>query len=70
MFGLEEKKIKSYFEIIFLQKKLITNFKNMIYIGDNPNKDFVNCNEAGMMTVRLLTGEFKNIKKNIPMMPR
>ena len=38
----------------------------MVYIGDNPNKDFVNCNEAGIMTVRLLKGEFKNIKKKYP----
>ena len=42
------------------------NFRDMVYIGDNPNKDFVNCNKAGMITVRLLKGEFKSVKKKYP----
>jgi putative hydrolase of the HAD superfamily len=28
----------------------------MVYIGDNPAKDFVNLNKLGMLTVRVLTG--------------
>ncbi|NDV89877.1 HAD hydrolase-like protein [Alteromonas sp. 345S023] len=28
----------------------------MVYIGDNPAKDFVNLNKRGMLTVRVLTG--------------
>jgi len=38
------------------------SFDQMIYIGDNPKKDFVNCNKAGILTVRLLRGEFKTLK--------
>ena len=37
------------------------SFSQMVYIGDNPKKDFVNCNKAGMLTVRLLRGEFKTL---------
>jgi putative hydrolase of the HAD superfamily len=37
------------------------SFSQMVYIGDNPKKDFVNCNKVGMLTVRLLRGEFKNL---------
>ena len=32
----------------------------MVYIGDNPAKDFVNLNKLGMPTVRVLTGVHKN----------
>ena len=35
---------------------------NMIYIGDNPNKDFVNIKKLGIKTVRVLTGNYKNLK--------
>lgn len=38
------------------------SFSQMVYIGDNPKKDFVNCNKAGMLTVRLLRGEFKTLR--------
>ena len=31
----------------------------MVYVGDDPNKDFVNLNPLGMKTVRVLTGRFK-----------
>lgn len=37
-------------------------FGQMAYIADNPKKDFVNCNRVGILTVRLLRGEFKNLK--------
>jgi len=35
---------------------------NMIYIGDNPNKDFVNIKKLGIKTIRVLTGNYKNLK--------
>jgi putative hydrolase of the HAD superfamily len=35
---------------------------NLIYIGDNPNKDFVNIKKMGLKTIRVLTGGFKNVK--------
>lgn len=38
----------------------------MVYIGDNPNKDFINCNKVGIKTVRIKTGEFRNLTKKYP----
>ena len=35
---------------------------NMIYIGDNPKKDFVNIKRLGIKTIRVLTGGYKNLK--------
>jgi putative hydrolase of the HAD superfamily len=31
-------------------------WKDMVYVGDNPAKDFVNLNRLGMPTIRVLTG--------------
>ncbi len=42
------------------------DYKKMIYIGDNPSKDFINCNKVGIRTVRLLRGEFKDIRVKYP----
>ena len=33
----------------------------MYYIGDNPKKDFVNLNPLDVTTIRVLTGEYKNL---------
>ena len=38
------------------------NWSDMIYIGDNPNKDFVNLNKVGAKTVRILNGSYKSFK--------
>ena len=35
--------------------------ENMIYIGDNPFKDFVNLKKIGVKTIRILRGSFKDI---------
>lgn len=35
---------------------------DLIYVGDNPNKDFVNIKKIGIRTIRVLTGGFKEIK--------
>ena len=37
-------------------------YSEMIYIGDNPKKDFVNCNKVGIATIRVLSGEYRNLK--------
>jgi putative hydrolase of the HAD superfamily len=36
--------------------------KDLVYIGDNPKKDFVNLKKDGFKTVRVLTGEHKEVK--------
>jgi putative hydrolase of the HAD superfamily len=37
-------------------------WSDMTYIGDNPNKDFVNLTPLGVRTIRVLTGEHRDIK--------
>lgn len=34
----------------------------MIYVGDDPNKDFINLKPLGMRTVRVKRGRFINVK--------
>lgn len=48
----------------FKKIKKIENVKwsQIIYIGDNPKKDFINLNSVGAITIRVLTGPFKNLK--------
>ncbi|NSL89782.1 HAD hydrolase-like protein [Chitinophaga sp. Mgbs1] len=37
--------------------------ENVIYIGDNPNKDFVGIKPLGFKTIRILQGMFKDVRK-------
>ena len=38
--------------------------EQVVYIGDNPNKDFVKIKTLGFKTIRVLQGHFKNIRKD------
>ena len=38
-----------------------TKPENMIYIGDNPYKDFINIKKIGIKTIRILRGAYKDI---------
>jgi len=47
--------------------KIIKDIENVswnkiIYVADNPYKDFVNCNKKGILTIRILKGIFKDVK--------
>ncbi len=54
-FGIKHAKPSTYcFELI--KKAEECEWKDMVYIGDNPAKDFVNLNTLGIQTVRVLTG--------------
>lgn len=48
------------FEIIKNTEKI--NWNELVYIGDNPNKDFVNLNKVNAITIRILKGDFANLK--------
>ena len=48
------------FEIIRKLEKC--RWSDMAYIGDNPSKDFVNLTPLGVQTIRVLTGEHRNVK--------
>ena len=59
-FGVRHAKPSTYcFERIRQAEKC--EWKDMLYIGDNPAKDFVNLNKLGMHTVRVLTGVHKDV---------
>lgn len=62
-FGIEHAKPSTHcFELI--KKAEGCDWQDMLYIGDNPAKDFVNLNKLGMQTVRVLTGVHKHAKVN------
>lgn len=61
MYGKRHAKPSIYcFEKIAALEK--TNFQELIYVGDDPNKDFVALNERGGLTIRVLTGRYKNLE--------
>jgi putative hydrolase of the HAD superfamily len=45
-----------------IKKREKVKWSEIVYIGDNPKKDFVKLNSVGALTVRVLTGPFKNLK--------
>jgi putative hydrolase of the HAD superfamily len=58
-FGIQHAKPSTYcFELIKRSEKC--EWFDMVYIGDNPAKDFVNLNPLGMLTIRVNTGSHKN----------
>jgi len=59
-FGIKNAKPSTYcFELI--RKVEQCEWKDMVYIGDNPAKDFVNLNKLGVNTVRVLTGSHREV---------
>jgi putative hydrolase of the HAD superfamily len=38
------------------------DWSDLVYIGDNPHKDFINCNKKKILTIRLMQGQNKNLK--------
>lgn len=60
-FGVKHAKPSTYcFEKI--KQAESANWQDMVYVGDNPAKDFVNLNKLGMSTVRVLTGVHANVE--------
>ena len=61
-YGLKNAKPSPY---CFLKICNIENVepKDVVYVGDDPNKDFVGIKPLGFQTVRLLKGRYKNLIK-------
>jgi len=58
-FGIRYAKPSTYcFELIKNLEKC--KWSNMVYIGDNPHKDFVGLNKLGVTTIRVRTGHYRN----------
>ncbi|MBT3297549.1 HAD-IA family hydrolase [archaeon] len=51
-------KSQSYFEML---GKLGFSNKEVIYVGDNPLVDFIGAKEAGLITIRIMKGPFKDM---------
>jgi putative hydrolase of the HAD superfamily len=51
------------FEIIKNIEKI--NWHELVYIGDNPNKDFVNLNKVNAITIRVLQGDYSSVEATI-----
>tara|TARA_B100000029_G_scaffold508216_1_gene594575 strand:+ start:278 stop:955 length:678 start_codon:yes stop_codon:yes gene_type:complete len=45
-----------------IKEKENVKWNELVYIGDNPKKDFINCNKKKILTIRLMKGEYKNLK--------
>ncbi len=64
-YGIKHSKPSLY---CFARIKKLENciWKDLIYIGDDPNKDFINLNKKGCITIRLMQGKFAStkVKKN------
>lgn len=59
-FGLKASKPSTHcFEVI--KKTECVEWKDMVYVGDDPKKDFVNLKPLGVTTVRVLTGRHAKI---------
>jgi putative hydrolase of the HAD superfamily len=60
-YGIRNAKPSTYcFDLI--RKREACDWSDMVYIGDNPEKDFVNLNLKGANTVRVLTGLHSCVK--------
>lgn len=59
-YGKQHAKPSPYcFNLIRQREKV--NWSDIVYVGDNPNKDFVNLNGLGATTIRVLTGMFRGV---------
>ena len=43
-------------------EKLEASANETVYIGDNPYKDFITARKLGIFTIRIMRGQYKNIK--------
>ncbi len=60
-YGLRHAKPSTYcFNLIRQQERRA--WTDLVYVADNPAKDFVNLNQLGVVTVRVLTGMHKDVR--------
>ena len=59
--GEEWKKpsLKAFSEIVDFEG---VDISELVYVGDDPNKDFVQLNSVGAQTIRVMTGRFKELR--------
>jgi putative hydrolase of the HAD superfamily len=58
--GVENRK-PSQLPYINALQLLRSSTRNSVYVGDNPNKDFVGAKELGLITIRVKQGEYQKL---------
>jgi putative hydrolase of the HAD superfamily len=53
----------SAFPYLLALEKLGVRAGESVYVGDNPNKDFIGARRIGMRTIRVLLGEYRNVRR-------
>ncbi|MDX4012119.1 HAD family hydrolase [Aliarcobacter skirrowii] len=61
-YGIKNSKPSTYCFLKIAQNENV-EFRDIVYIGDNPNKDFVNIKKIGFRTIRIVQGMFKELEK-------
>ena len=62
-YGLRNSKPSPYCFSKICERENVSSQK-VVCVGDDPNKDFVGIKPLGFKTIRVLTGRFKDVKKN------
>lgn len=62
-YGIEKQK-PNPFPYQKAMEKMKVSARETIYVGDNPYKDFVSAKKLGIHTVRVMRGQYKNVRLN------
>ena len=62
-YGIKHSKPSPYCFLHICKKENIQPHE-LVYIGDNPNKDFISIKKLGFKTIRILNGRYKHVKKS------
>lgn len=62
-YGIKNSKPSPYCFLKICERERVSP-DQVVYIGDNPNKDFVGIKPLGFNTIRVLTGHFKDLVKD------
>lgn len=60
-YGIKHAKPSPYC-FLHIQRREQVQSENIVYIGDNPKKDFVGIKPLGFRTIRIRTGEYKDVE--------
>ena len=61
-YGILNAKPSTYCFDLILKLEMQEDCSKLVYVGDNPKKDFVNLKLKGYNTIRVLTGAYRDIK--------
>ena len=59
-YGIEKQKPNPFPYLKAIEKLKVKKSKS-VYVGDNPHKDFITPNKLGLVTIRILKGNYENI---------